>query len=103
MQRVTNWEATQSLFEACPDPMWVFAEDDLRFLAVNEAAVTTYGYSREEFLAMTIADIRPPEDKEALLQATHRVVSGVANVGRWHHLTKSGESLIVEIRTQRLT
>lgn len=103
MHRATSWEATQALFEACPDPMWIFDAEDLRFLAVNDAAAVTYGYSRDEFLSMTIADIRPKEDVESLVQATRWVVSGVLNAGRWRHLTKAGEILIVEVRTQRLT
>lgn len=103
MHRVTSWEATQALFEACPDPMWIFDAEDLRFLAVNDAAVTTYGYSREEFLTMTIADIRPQEDVGPLVRMTRRVISGVVNAGRWRHLTKAGETRIVEVRSQRLT
>ena len=40
-------------------PMWTFDRDTLRFVAVNDAAVRHYGYTRDEFLAMTLADIRP--------------------------------------------
>jgi PAS domain S-box-containing protein len=50
------------LFEGNPQPMWVFDVDTLGFLAVNEAAVRFYGYTREEFLGMSIMDIRPPDD-----------------------------------------
>ena len=50
------------LFKSNPIPMWVHDRESLRFLAVNDAAVAHYGYSREQFLAMTLADIRPPED-----------------------------------------
>jgi PAS domain S-box-containing protein len=46
--------------------MWIYELDTLRFLAVNKAAVAKYGYSQDEFLAMTIADIRPDEDRPAL-------------------------------------
>src|ERR1039458_5199252 len=62
------------LFDRAPVPMWVFDRESLRFLAVNDAAVWKYGYSREEFLALTIADIRPPADVPQL----RRVVSTVA-------------------------
>ena len=55
------------LFEASPTPMWVYDAETLAFLAVNDAAVRHYGYSREEFLAMTIKDIRPPEDIPRML------------------------------------
>ena len=47
------------LFELNPNPMWTFDAKTLRFLAVNQAASLRYGYSRDEFLAMTIRDIRP--------------------------------------------
>lgn len=47
-------ERYRLLFEANPQPMWVFDRETLRFLAVNDAAVSHYGYSREEFLAMTV-------------------------------------------------
>jgi PAS domain S-box-containing protein len=49
-------------FDENPLPMWVFDADSLAFLAVNRAAIAQYGYSREEFLAMTLRDIGPPED-----------------------------------------
>ena len=48
------------LFEANPNPMWVFDEETFRFLAVNDAALRHYGYTRDEFLALTAVDIRPP-------------------------------------------
>src|SRR6185295_18654782 len=55
------------LFEKNPSPMWVYDRETYRFLEVNEAAVTLYGWSREEFLDMTILDIRPPEDVHRLV------------------------------------
>lgn len=54
------------LFESNPLPMWVYDVDSLRFLAVNAAAIHQYGYSEREFLGMTIADIRPSEDRARL-------------------------------------
>src|SRR5690606_7807092 len=55
------------LFAANPIPMWVFDSETLRFLEVNEAAIQHYGYSLEEFMAMTIKDIRPAEDLDTFL------------------------------------
>ena len=46
------------LFDENPNPMWVYAKDSLKFLAVNEAAVHRYGYSREEFLSITLNHLR---------------------------------------------
>jgi two-component system, sensor histidine kinase and response regulator len=60
-------ERYRTLFERNPQPMWVFDRETLAFLEVNQAAVNHYGYSREEFLRMTIEQIRPPEDVAALL------------------------------------
>jgi hypothetical protein len=56
------------LFDSNPHPMWVFDPATLAFLAVNEAATRLYGYSRDEFLGMTIKDIRPQEEIAALLE-----------------------------------
>lgn len=67
-------ERYQVLFDANPLPVWVYDIDTLKFLDVNPAAVETYGYSREEFLALTIKEIRPEEDVPIVLRA-------VANLG----------------------
>jgi PAS domain-containing protein len=63
-------ESFRLLFEANPAPMWVFDEETLRFLAVNNAAIEHYGYSREQFLSMSLLDIRPREDWDARCEAT---------------------------------
>ncbi len=91
------------LFLAAPHPRWVFDRETLRFLAVNDAAVARYGWSREEFLSMTILDIRPPEEVPSL----RRLVSGSPDRGRmeagiWTHRTRDGELLQVEITSHPL-
>jgi PAS domain S-box-containing protein len=58
-------ERYRQLFERHPQPMWVFATDTMRFLAVNDAAVELYGYTRDEFLSMTTDDIRSHDDVRA--------------------------------------
>ena len=79
------------LFEASPMPMWVYDAETLAFLAVNDAAVRHYGYSREEFLAMRITDIRPPEDVPAMLaDVKARGGPGLAAPKVWRHLRKDG-------------
>ncbi len=55
-------ERRRLLFDANPQPMWIFDVETLEFLAVNDAAVRHYGYSRDEFLRMTIMDVRPAEE-----------------------------------------
>lgn len=85
------------LFEHNPHPMWVYDKKTLRFLSVNEAAVRQYGYTREEFLQMTIADIRPPEDVEALRQCVAESPAGFMNAGFWRHQRKDGSLITVEV------
>lgn len=84
------------LFEANPLPVWVYDGESLRFLAVNHAAVNHYGFSREEFLAMTIKDIRPQEDVPALLESLSNVTDGLKEAGTWRHLKKDGTIIDVE-------
>src|SRR2546430_12925461 len=54
----------RALFESTPYPMWVFDLETHRVLAVNGAAIKHYGYSREEFLALRIEDLRPARSEE---------------------------------------
>ncbi len=84
------------LFEANPLPMWVYDVESLEFLAVNNAAVNHYGFSREEFLAMTIKDIRPQEDVPTLLESLSNVTDGLKEAGTWRHLKKDGTIIDVE-------
>jgi PAS domain S-box-containing protein len=82
------------LFQGNPNPMWVFDLETLAFLEVNEAATKHYGYSREEFLAMTVADIRPPEKNGA----SQTVPLNLAEHGPiWRHRRKDGSLIDVEI------
>jgi PAS domain S-box-containing protein len=95
-------ERYRLLFESNPHPIWVYDLDTLAFLAVNSAAILHYGYSREEFLAMTIRDIRPPEDIPALLKNVSRVNSGIDDAGSWRHSKKDGGIIDVEITSHQL-
>lgn len=86
------------LFEANPMPMWVYDQETLRFLAVNDAAVQHYGYSREEFLGMTIKDIRPAEDVPGLLASISAgSTADMIATAAWKHRKKNGEVIFVEI------
>jgi two-component system, cell cycle sensor histidine kinase and response regulator CckA len=95
-------ERYRILFQSSPQPMWVFDEETLRFLAVNEAAVHHYGYSREEFLAMTIKDIRPAEDVPALLDDVGMMSRGIDVSGTWRHRKKDGTLIAVDITSHEL-
>jgi len=96
-------ERYRLLFEANPLPLWVYDAETLRFLAVNEAAVRHYGYSRSEFLAMRITDIRPTEDVDALLaDLAQRGGPGSPAPGTWRHRKKDGSIIDVEITAGRV-
>jgi PAS domain S-box-containing protein len=89
--------AERILSENIPVPMWVYDLASLRFLAVNDAAVDRYGWSREEFLTMTIADIRPKDDASALLADVLESDETRPNAGVWRHRTRSGAEMDVEV------
>lgn len=85
------------LFATYPSPTWVYDAETLAFLAVNDAAVQHYGYSREQFLAMTIRDIRPAEDIPALLESGTVTSDKPQAAGVWRHRKKNGEIILAEI------
>jgi len=85
------------LFDSSPLPMWVFDRKTLKFLAVNEAASRQYGFSSQEFLTMTIADIRPEKDLPALSEAIASPFHGLQEATIWQHRKKNGAIFDVEI------
>jgi len=88
-------ERYRLLFESTPQPIWVYNEETLAFLAVNEAATRTYGFTRDEFLSMTINDVRPLEDIPTLMikhDPNDLVISSP-----WRHRTKEGKTIYVEM------
>ncbi len=93
----------QYLFENNPQPLWIYDLETLAFLEVNNAAIEQYGYSREEFLNMTLKDIRPPDDVESLLDDVARTTRELNKAGEWRHVKKNGEIIYVEIVSHTLT
>jgi PAS domain S-box-containing protein len=85
------------LFATYPSPTWVYDAETHAFLAVNDAAVERYGYSREEFLAMTVRDILPPEDVPAFLESGSATLDKPQAAGVWRHRQKNGEIILAEI------
>ncbi|MDP1836887.1 MAG: PAS domain S-box protein [Reyranella sp.] len=83
-------------FRNLPLAQWVYSLETLRFLEVNDAALAKYGYTQEEFLTMTLADIRPPEDIGRMMHwlAPERI--GNAHTIEWQHRCKDGRILDVE-------
>jgi PAS domain S-box-containing protein len=90
------------LFERNPQPMWVYDVQTLTFLEVNQASVKQYGYSRNEFLHLTIRDIVPAEDLPALHESISRRVVGLEEPGTWRHRKKNGTLIDVEITSHSL-
>jgi PAS domain S-box-containing protein len=99
-------EQYRLLFEHNPQPMFAYDRATLRIVAVSNAAVGSYGYSREEFLSMTIKDLGPREDLEELERYLKALLSGQARglvVARpWRHRYKDGTTIDVEITSDDL-
>ncbi|MEH1974385.1 MAG: PAS domain S-box protein [Nostoc sp.] len=87
------------LFSKNPNPMWVYNQNNLQFLDVNEAAVVHYGYSREEFLQMRITDIRPVENMPIFMEYLGQKYPNLYFAGQWRHRRKNGQIIDVEIFT----
>jgi PAS domain S-box-containing protein len=83
--------------------MWVYDIETLAFVAVNDAAIRHYGYSRAEFLSMRITDIRPDEELPKLLAVARAPDSPEFDGGVWQHRTKDGRIISVEVVTHALT
>jgi len=85
-----------SLFTLNPEPMWVYDVDTLEILDVNEAATHRYGYSRAEFLALTIKSLRPAEDVPKFMERLAETPN-FDRSGPWRHLLKGGTIIQVLI------
>ena len=90
------------LFDTLPFPMWVVDMDTLRYLEANQAAVQRYGYSREEFLQMTVMDIRPPEEVPRMTQFLKTVKQERIDAMPLLHRTRSGGIIEVEVTSEDL-
>jgi diguanylate cyclase (GGDEF)-like protein/PAS domain S-box-containing protein len=92
-----------ALFQAHPVPMWVYDLETSRFVAVNAAAIVHYGYSEAEFLAMTLHDIRLPEERKRLDDNLRQPsVPTIEKSGIWRHVRKDGTLIDVEITSHPL-
>lgn len=87
------------IFQTNPNPMWIFVAGDYRILEVNDAAVSIYGYSREEFKHMTILELRPAEDISRVIERRKNDNNGYRSAGIWRHLKKDGSMMYVEVQT----
>jgi PAS domain S-box-containing protein len=91
-------ERYQILFDESPLPLLVYDVETMQYLDVNASAIATYGYTRDEFLAMTLLDLRPTDEIARLttaLQDQKAVQDGA--MGVWKHRRKNGSIFDVEI------
>ncbi len=95
-------ERYRLLFENNPLPIWVFDTETLAFLAVNHAAVLHYGYTPEEFLSMTLEDMRPSADFPTLLDHMADIATATT-CATWKHRKKDGSPIDVEVTSHSLT
>ncbi len=90
-------ESFRLLFENNPTPMWLFDPENMKFLAMNEAAVVHYGYDKESFLKLTLLDIVPERDRDALehaIRSTPYLSSGGPS-HVWQHIKADGTEIDV--------
>ncbi|MGE5626297.1 MAG: ATP-binding protein, partial [Bacillota bacterium] len=94
----------RNFFENSPVPMYLADRETGEFVDVNRAMLDTYGYSRTEFLEMTIYDIRPPEDVPKLKTHIKRMgpTPEIYSAGEWRHRAKNGRIMAVEISVSGL-
>jgi PAS domain S-box-containing protein len=116
MKDITQKELTQNalmeseekyrrLFHQSPMILYIVSLDDLKILQVNEAAINEYGYTREEFLNMTLLDLRKEEDHIKVIALMRDVKNGKSpdSEGIWKHIKKNGEEMFTEIVYHLLT
>jgi PAS domain S-box-containing protein len=89
-------------FRGFPEPLWIQDRETLAIREVNRAAVQLYGYSREEFLQMTLADIQPAEQSPFLNGDPQSSQTEFQNLGVWQHRLKEGRSVDVEITARSI-
>lgn len=95
-------EKYRLLFMDNPIPMWIYDNQTLKFLEVNDFAVDHYGYSREEFLSMTLKDIRPIEEINHLSYSLENIKGRLRKIGNVKHKKKDGEIIEVEITAHEI-
>jgi len=101
-RQITAEQTYKVLFYSNPLPMWTYDLESLRILTVNDAAINHYGYSKEEFLSMTLKDIRPERNVNTLMEwVSERKKSG-RFLRTTNHLKKNGELITVELTTHKL-
>lgn len=101
-EQVAAEQTYKLLFYSNPLPMWTYNRDSSQFLTVNDEAIRHYGYSKEEFLSMTLSDIRFENDKVKLTEWTDKKDHSDHSKRICQHKKKNGEIITVEVTTHRL-
>ena len=91
------------LFDANPVPTWVADAHTFEFLAVNDAAVAQYGYSREEFIRLAAEDIRPPHEHARVRRLRNTPYADFGDQSRWQHQRRDGSIIEAEVSYQEIT
>ncbi|MCA1763671.1 MAG: PAS domain-containing protein, partial [Flavobacteriales bacterium] len=97
-------QINNSLFSLYPLPSWIYDYETLEILDVNSAAIEHYGHSREEFLSLTLKDLRPPQEVSRLINAHTDIKHKDGNIyfGIFTHKKKSGELIQMEINRHKV-
>ncbi len=98
LQKMKNYGR---LFDESPAPMYIYDDRTYEFLAVNDAALHQYGYSREEFLSLKSTQIRPSDEMDTFIKANLNVPDSYFDFGIWQHIRKSGIVFYVHIYAHR--
>ncbi len=101
-QLAQSEERFRAVFEKHPFPMWIYDRATLRFLAVNDAAVRKYGFSRAEFAEMTLHDLRAPSERPRLTEFFTESDPSADYTGNWKHRTADGREIDVLVSTCRV-
>lgn len=91
-----------SVFKASPFPLWIYDRETFRFMDVNKAAEDHYGYTRKEFLSMTIFDIRRPEVHDQVRTSANQVAESYKSSGYWEHIKKDGQVIMVNVTSRKI-
>ncbi len=96
-------EQYRNLFESNPNPMWIYDIETYKFIKVNNAALGAYGYNHNEFLNMSIYDIRPESEREKVDNFINEPHNGVKHAGVWEHMKANGLTFKVSIISHPVT
>jgi PAS domain S-box-containing protein len=99
-------ERERVLFESCPLPLWIFDLESSRISHANAAACATYGWTREEFAALTLRDFQPDDatgrGNDTLADPDGGLVADVFVTGCWRHRRKDGSVIHVEVNANEM-